>query len=97
VPQHWLVTWNQLSGFLQEGASLRACDVYCAAFCNISLAFNKTVSTLLLMKEVSAVNITDCGKGTAQYYLYMTTTLNAYHTAVQLNTILKSSRTYKHV
>jgi hypothetical protein len=27
----------------------------------------------------------------------MTTTLNAYHTAVQLNTILKSSRTYKHV
>jgi hypothetical protein len=38
--------------FLQEAADLKAFDVYCAAFRNISLAFNKTTSTLHLMKEV---------------------------------------------
>jgi hypothetical protein len=42
------------------------------------------------MKEISNVNITDFGKGTTSYYLYMTTTLNAYHLGVQLNTILNS-------
>ena len=62
MPQHLLVTWNWLSAFLQEVAYLNAYDVYGAALCNISLAFNKTVSTFRLIKEGSDVNITDCGK-----------------------------------
>jgi len=52
VPQHLQVNWNSLSTFLQEAADLKAFDVYCAAFRNISLAFNKTISTLHFMKEV---------------------------------------------
>jgi hypothetical protein len=76
---------------------LNESHVYYAAFRNISLAFNKILSTLRLMKEGSDVNTADCGKGTASYYLYLTTTVNAYHTAVQLNTILKSPRTYEYV
>jgi len=36
---------------IQEYVYLKAYDEYGAAFCIISIAFNKTVSTLLLMKE----------------------------------------------
>jgi hypothetical protein len=68
VPQRLLVTWNWLSAFLE--AYLKEYDVYGAAFC-ISLYFNKTVSTLYLMKEGSDVNLRDCGKGTTSYYMYM--------------------------
>jgi len=53
VPQHLLVTWNSLSGFLQEGAYLKAYDVWGAAFHNISLDINKPVSPPRLMKEGS--------------------------------------------
>ena len=62
MPQHLLVTCNWLSAFLQEVDYLKAYDVYGAAFCNISLAFNKTVSAFRLIEEGSDVNITDCGK-----------------------------------
>ena len=90
VPSHFnrSLTWNSLSAFLHVGVNLKSYDVYGAAFCNISLDFNKTVSTVRLMKEGSDVNITDFG--TASYYLYITTTLNAYHHSIQLITILKS-------
>ena len=60
------------------------------SFCNMSLYFNKTVSIFHLMREGSHVNVWDFGKGTASYFLHITTTLNAYHHSVQLITILKS-------
>ena len=43
-------------------------DVYGWAFGNILFGFNVTVSTVVLMKEGSDVNIPDCGKGTALYF-----------------------------
>jgi hypothetical protein len=54
-------------------------NVYGAALYNTTLAFNKTLSTVRLMKEGSEGSIAGFGKGTALYYLYITTTLNAYH------------------
>jgi len=83
-----VVHWNYLYAFVQEGADLKVCDVY-VAFLHVSSAFNKTVSTLQLIKEGSDVNILYFGKGTNSYYLYITKTLNSYHTGLQLNTILK--------
>jgi hypothetical protein len=43
-------------------------DVYGAAFGNILLAFNVTISTVSLMEEGSDVNIADCGRGTASHF-----------------------------
>jgi hypothetical protein len=73
--------------FLQKGAYLKAYGVCGPAFCNISLAFNKTISSLHLMREAADVNITDFGKGTTLHYLHMTTTRNAYYSDLQLITI----------
>jgi len=62
-----VVHWNYLYAFVQEGADLKVCDVY-VAFLHVSSAFNKTVSTLQLIKEGSDVNILYFGQGTASYF-----------------------------
>jgi hypothetical protein len=54
--------------FLQEVVHFKVYGVYGAAFLNISLAINKIVSTLRLMKQYSDVNIPDFKKGTASYF-----------------------------
>jgi len=56
-----VVHWNYIYTFVQEGADLKVCDVYDATFPNISSAFNKAVSIVLLIKEGSDVNIRDFG------------------------------------
>ena len=63
-----VVHWNYLHTFVQGSADLKLHDVYGAAFCNIQLAFNITLSTLRLMKEGSDVIILYFGKGTASYF-----------------------------
>jgi hypothetical protein len=53
--------------FLKEIADLKTFDEDGAAFRNISLVFNKTVSTLRLMKEGLDVNIQYTVKETTSY------------------------------
>ena len=65
------------SYFSQEFADLKAFDVDSAAFRNISLAFNKIVSTLRLVKEGLDVNIPDFGKGLLHFLFVCDTTRNA--------------------
>jgi hypothetical protein len=51
VSQHLVGSWNCVYTFVQEGADWKAMMFYGAAFGNILLGFNVTVSSVGLMNE----------------------------------------------